>query len=313
MPITQGAGHDRRSRAALAAPLALALVAAVPVVPAHAQSGDGAKEPAAGRGQAVTVLRAARTCFANSVQIFGVLVPRDEVPVMPPRDGLKVVDVLVDAGDQVTAGQTLATLRDPNGGATPLTAPAAGVISASTALIGMTTSLRSDPLFKIIAGGAFDMVGQATAEDMLKLKADQAATVRVAGAGDISGKVRQVAATVEPNTQLGRVTIALDASKRLLANAAASATVKMSESCGLSVPLTAVLYSDGATIVQVVRNERVETRQVTVGLMAGGQVEIRSGIKEGDVVVARSGAALREGDFVRAVTTGQASPNDSQK
>ena len=36
--------------------------------------------------------------------------------------------------------------------------------------------------------------------------------------------------------------------------------------------------------------------------MSGGQVEIRDGLNEGDIVVARAGALLREGDPVRAVT-----------
>jgi HlyD family secretion protein len=68
------------------------------------------------------------------------------------------------------------------------------------------------------------------------------------------------------------------------------------------VPLTSVLYSDAGTVVQVVRRARVETKQVEVGLMAGGQVEIKGGLNEGDIVVARAGALLREGDPVRAVT-----------
>ena len=34
----------------------------------------------------------------------------------------------------------------------------------------------------------------------------------------------------------------------------------------------------------------------------GGQVEIREGLAEGDIVVARAGALLREGDPVRPVT-----------
>jgi hypothetical protein len=38
-----------------------------------------------------------------------------------------------------------------------------------------------------------------------------------------------------------------------------------------------------------------------VGLLSGGQVEIRDGLNEGDVVVARAGALLREGDLVRPV------------
>jgi HlyD family secretion protein len=52
----------------------------------------------------------------------------------------------------------------------------------------------------------------------------------------------------------------------------------------------------------VVRRDRVETKRVEVGLMSGGQVEIRDGLAEGDMVVARAGALLREGDPVRSVT-----------
>jgi multidrug efflux pump subunit AcrA (membrane-fusion protein) len=54
----------------------------------------------------------------------------------------------------------------------------------------------------------------------------------------------------------------------------------------------------------VVRRSRVETRRVEVGLMSGGNVEIRDGINDGDIVVARAGALLREGDPVRPVGAG---------
>ena len=69
------------------------------------------------------------------------------------------------------------------------------------------------------------------------------------------------------------------------------------KSCNnVAVPLTAVLYGSAGTVVQVVRRSRVETRRVEVGLMSGGNVEIRDGIGDGDIVVARAGALLREGD-----------------
>ena len=81
----------------------------------------------------------------------------------------------------------------------------------------------------------------------------------------------------------------------------AARTIKTGQSCGVSVPLTAILYSTAGTVVQVVERDRVETRRVETGLMSAGQVEIREGIQEGDIVVARAGALLREGDPVRAV------------
>jgi multidrug efflux pump subunit AcrA (membrane-fusion protein) len=54
-------------------------------------------------------------------------------------------------------------------------------------------------------------------------------------------------------------------------------------------------------VVQVIRRNRVETKRVEVGLMSGGNIEVRDGLNEGDVVVARAGALLREGDPVRPV------------
>lgn len=282
-----------------------ALAAAALLAPLPAGAQDVTK------GTAVTVLRATKACFAATVEVAGVLIPRSEVPVGPPRDGLKIADVLVDPGDLVTAGQALARLTAPDGAAVTLTAPVAGIVSASTALIGMTASRQADPLFKVIADGAFDLAAQADAASMRRLKTDQAAVVRVAGTGEVKGKVKQVATSIEPNTQLGRVFISVDTSRRLLANAAAQATIKTGESCGIAVPLTAVLYGDGATVVQVVRRDRVETRRVETGLMSGGQVEIREGLSEGDVVVARAGALLREGDPVRPIAAGIAATSEA--
>jgi multidrug efflux pump subunit AcrA (membrane-fusion protein) len=68
--------------------------------------------------------------------------------------------------------------------------------------------------------------------------------------------------------------------------------------------LAAVLYSSAGTVVQVVKRDRIETRQVEVGLMSGGNVEIKTGLNEGDDVVARAGSLLREGDLVRPFVNG---------
>jgi hypothetical protein len=55
--------------------------------------------------------------------------------------------------------------------------------------------------------------------------------------------------------------------------------------------------------VQVVRDGRVETRTVGIGLIEEGQAEIRDGLSEGEMVVARAGTFVREGDRVRTVTS----------
>ena len=58
------------------------------------------------------MLKAAKSCFGNIVEV-GIVIPREETQVRPERMGLKVAEVLVEAGDGVTAGQTLARLMLP--------------------------------------------------------------------------------------------------------------------------------------------------------------------------------------------------------
>jgi HlyD family secretion protein len=261
------------------------------------------EDPGAPKGAAVTVLKAAKSCFSNLVEVTGLVLAREETAVRPERQGLKVAEVLADAGDTVTAGQTLARLNLPDGGGTALVqAPIAGLISSSTAVVGAMASGKGEALFSIISRSEFDLVGLVPTQDVAKLAVNQPASIRIPGAGDVDGRVRRIAPTIQPDSQLGQVFIAITTNRRLLVNSSGRALIKTGQSCGVAVPLTAVLYGTGGTVVQVVRRSRVETKRVEIGLMAGGQVEIREGLIEGDIVVARAGSLLREGDPVRPVT-----------
>ncbi|MBR1155501.1 HlyD family efflux transporter periplasmic adaptor subunit [Bradyrhizobium sp. AUGA SZCCT0240] len=260
-----------------------------------------ADEETAPKGAAVTVFKAAKSCFGNNVEVSGTIIAREETQVRPERMGLKVAEVLIDAGDTVTAGQTLARLTLPEGGTVLVQAPVAGLVSASTAAVGAMASGKGEALFSIIARSEFDLVGLVPTRDIAKLQINQSARIKVIGAGEVDGRVRRLSTTVEPNSQLAQVFIAVTTNRRLLVNSSGRAQIKTGQSCGISVPLTAILYGNAGTVVQVVKRQRVETRRVETGLMQQGQVEIREGIVEGDIVVARAGALLREGDPVRPV------------
>jgi HlyD family secretion protein len=266
-----------------------------------------ADEPDAPKGATVTVLTAKKSCFSDIVEVSGIVIPREETFVRPERPGLKVSEILAEAGDTVTAGQTLARLTLPEGGVVTVQAPVAGLISASSAVVGAIASGKGEALFSIIARSEFDLVGLVPTQAIAKLAVNQPARIKVIGAGEVDGKVRRVATTVEPNSQLGQVFISVTTNRRLLVNSSGRALITTGKSCNnVAVPLTAVLYGSAGTVVQVVKRQRVETRRVEVGLMSGGLLEIREGINEGDVVVARAGALLREGDPVRPVTSADA-------
>src|SRR3954453_16822162 len=95
--------------------------------------------------RAVTVVAAKRTCFVDTLQVTGVLVPREDMLVQPDRDGMQISQILVEPGETVASGQVLARLSPPEGqpgGTVAVQAPAAGVVSFVSAAIGMTASSR---------------------------------------------------------------------------------------------------------------------------------------------------------------------------
>ena len=54
----------------------------------------------------------------------------------------------------------------------------------------------------------------------------------------------------------------------------------------------------------MVRDNRIETRKVRVGLFSDADAEIRDGLTPGETVVVRAGAFLREGNLVRTAPLG---------
>src|SRR5260221_865610 len=110
-----------------------------------------ADDPDAPKGPAVTVLKAAKSCFSDVVEVSGIVLAREETMVRPERLGLKVAEVLADAGDSVTAGPTLARLTLAASSMHVVHAPVAGTIASSSAQIGAQGSGRRAALVTIIS------------------------------------------------------------------------------------------------------------------------------------------------------------------
>jgi multidrug efflux pump subunit AcrA (membrane-fusion protein) len=258
---------------------------------------------------AVTVVAAKRMCFADTLPVTGVLVPKNEILVRPEREGLQISQVLVEPGDTISSGKILARLTPGEGqeGASGVTvrAPAAGVVISASAVVGTVASTRAEPLFRIAGQGEMELLAETPVKSLASLKVDQPAKVEIIGVGELSGKVRLFSPAVNPTTQLGQVRIFVGSDPRLRVGAFGRATIQIGQRCSPAIPLSALLYGPSGAVVQVVRAGRVETRQIVGGLIAQDQAEIREGLAEGETVVARAGAFLRDGDRVRAVTAGE--------
>jgi HlyD family secretion protein len=302
----------RRANLAAMPRLALAATMAAAATMAGAIPSDilAAERDAAQSEMAVTVVKAKRECFVDALQVTGVLTPTSEVLVRPDREGLQISQVLVDPGETVSSGQVMARLAPPEGqtGSTiAVQAPTAGLVTARTAVVGTMASARAEPLFRIAAKGEMELLAETTVKSLASIAPDQAAKIGIIGVGELSGKVRMASKAISPTTQLGQVRVFVGSDPRLRVGAFGRASIEVGRRCGPAIPLSAVLYSQGGAVVQVVRDGSVETRRVTVGLLAKGQAEIREGLAEGDVVVVRAGAFVRDGDRIRSITAAEPS------
>lgn len=262
-----------------------------------------AAEPAPPAAMAVTVAKVKSTCFADTMVVSGNVVPRNEILIRPDREGLQIKEILVEAGSTVAASAVLARLNSQSDAQTTvsLTAPVGGIILAAPTVVGTSASARGDPLFRIAAEGDFDLLAEVPAKQEAKLSIGLKATVKVAGMGESPGQVRAVSSIVDPTTQLGQMRISLARNAQIRVGTFARATVDLGQSCGPSIPLSALLFGPDGAVVQTILNNRIETRRVTVGLSDNSNVQIRDGLAEGNTIVVRAGTFLREGDRVRPV------------
>lgn len=186
---------------------------------------------------------------------------------------------------------------------TDVKAPRAGIISRRTARIGALAAGVAEPMFRIIADGNIELEASVIEADLARLVPGQHATIEVAGADNVTGSVRLVAPEVERATRLGTAKIFIGDRADIRIGAFARAQVVTREGSGVTIPAAALHYGAGsAPGVLVVRGDRVEAREVKTGLRSGDTVEIVSGLSEGELVVAKAGTFLREGDRVRPVT-----------
>jgi len=256
------------------------------------------------QGMTVNVVKAKSACFVDSVQMTGNIEPRDEVLIRPETEGMKIGKVLVEDGASVLEGQAIIELARPEWvpvGPTKITiaAPAAGLLLHDTLAIGMPASARAAPLARIIRDGDLELVASVSQQDLGKVKPGQTARIAALNGTEFAGTVRVIDSQIDPLTQSARARIQFRSQPSIKPGMFAKAWVDSARSCGATIPLASLLYGPQGSVVQVVRNNRVETKVVRVGTTSGKDVQIQDGIGPGELVVARAGAFLREGDPVR--------------
>jgi RND family efflux transporter MFP subunit len=112
----------------------------------------------------------------------------------------------------------------------------------------------------------------------------------------VRGSVKRLDPAADPRTGLFRAVISMPPDRALLPGSTAEARILVKRSLGGVVLPSGIVQREGdESFVYVVSGDRVQRRAITLGEGTEDQVEIRSGLKTGETVVAEGSSALYDG------------------
>ncbi|MBS3963626.1 MAG: efflux RND transporter periplasmic adaptor subunit [Methylomonas sp.] len=182
-----------------------------------------------------------------------------------------------------------------------------GVISSRSATLGAVAN-KGEELFRLIRQNRLEWRADVTADEMPRLKPDIEVWVSVPDVGQISGRVRMLAPTIDPQSRNGVVYVDVPnaAQQGFRAGMFARGEFRLSSSPALTVPQEALTLREGFSYVFRLKQQQtdlasVEQIKVQLGRHAGDRVEVLSGLTADDVLVASGASFLTDGDNVRVV------------
>ena len=179
-------------------------------------------------------------------------------------------------------------------------APASGLILARNVEVGQIVSPASPPLFRLAEGGQLEMRAQLSQQDLALVHTGMVASVTPVGAArSFQGPVWQVAPSIDPQSRLGDVRIALSYDPAIKPGGFAEARITAGETTAPLLPQSAVLSDDKGNYVYVInaRNE-VERRSIKLGTVDDNGVTIAEGLSGNEAVVLSAGPFLNPGQKV---------------
>jgi RND family efflux transporter MFP subunit len=186
---------------------------------------------------------------------------------------------------------------------TRVVAPDAGVISSRSATVGAVAGPGAE-LFRMIRQGRLEWRAEVTASDLRSIKIGAGAVVKAANGSELTGKVRMVAPTIDPQTRSALVYVDLPANNGkqspFKAGMFATGQFELGSSDALTVPQQAITVRDGFSYVfRLNQDQRVSQVKVQTGRRIGERIEVLQGLSPDAMIVAVGAGFLNDGDLVR--------------
>lgn len=184
---------------------------------------------------------------------------------------------------------------------THILAPDDGVIASRTAAVGTVVNAGAE-LFKMVRQSRLEWRAEVAAPQLGGLQVGQKAVVVLPQGGEVAGRVRMIAPTLNTSTRTALVYVDLPKDSAAKAGIYAEGRLELGQREALTVPLSAVVLRDGTNYVfEIARGNLIEQRQVRTGRREGDRVEIVNGLAPQARIAASGGAFLNQGDLVNVV------------
>jgi RND family efflux transporter MFP subunit len=159
-------------------------------------------------------------------------------------------------------------------------------------------------LFRLIREGRLEWRAEVTASELAKLRPGLPVRVQPASGGELQGRVRLLAPTVDAQTRSALVYVDLPPFAQAPGAARpgmfARGEFQLGESEALTVPQRALVLRDGFEhVFELQADQRVREVQVRTGRRLGERVEIVSGLSPQAKVVVQGAGFLNDGDLVQ--------------
>jgi membrane fusion protein (multidrug efflux system) len=183
-------------------------------------------------------------------------------------------------------------------------APIDGVVTARKIKLGNTLQPNS-VAFEIKRADILEAILNIPEKELIKIRAGQSATIRVDALEDaqFDGTLVRVAPEIDPNSGTFRATV--EARNELdLLKPGMFARVEVlfdSQADALLVAREAILNQRTGQNVYLVRDGLAHLQPVKTGYLMGDQVEVLTGLTEGDEVVIRGQSTLKDGSSVKVI------------
>ncbi len=193
---------------------------------------------------------------------------------------------------------------------TRVVAPDSGVISARSATVGSVVGSGTE-LFRMIRQGRLEWRAEVTASELARIQRGTLATVTAANGSELTGKVRMIAPTIDPQTRSALVYVDLPPSTSVNApfkqGMFASGQFQLGTSAAMTVPQQAIVVRDGFSYVfRLNPDQRVSQLKVQAGRRLADRIEVLNGVTPDTQVVVSGAGFLNDGDLVRAVAAAPA-------